>query len=342
MLENKSKFNELKDKMKEIFFQTNNTDMLFTNLENAKQVMISNGIDNKTANQICLIFECSNVKTYLSMDNITVIDANNCLNQVVSNTDLNKYTVKKLLSVIFYAFGFQAVSDEFDKSEIIQIKKSIKEFDLINPNQTDSKEILDRIDQYVEKGDTVELAHNAHVLENLVKNGDAYALYIKGKCLLKGIGTTADIKQAEIYLKRSSSKGFAKANSLLADIEYEKENYTLAYQYYTEIGTVALSEENQKRVIAILKNKKLNIRTFIGFLIVIVLIVIFNVLMATGSFCPSGCTHYPSGIISIIASIAILILMIFNMIFQKYDSPRLLVLLNAITTSVFAFFALVI
>lgn len=342
MSENKSKLNELKNKMRELFSQPNNEQIILSDSSNAKKVMIANGINNKIANQIGLIFECSNIKTYLKMEKMSVIEANNCLNEIVSSTDLNRRVAKELLSVVLFAFGFQSVSDELDKLLVVEIRKNAKEFDLISPSQQDSNEVLKLIEQYVDKKDTVSLGEKSHELEQFVKEGDAYALFIKGKCYLYGIGTTADANQARRLLERSASKGFAKANSLLGDLEFENRNYTKAYDYYTGIGAVALSSENQNKLLAILDNKKINLKMYVGSTIIFALTIIFDLLMATGHLCPSGCTHYPSGIISILLTVAVFVLIVLTGIFKKYDSPRLFLLCNSLITSVFTFIALVI
>lgn len=342
MSENKSKLNELKNKMRELFSQPNNENLMLSDTSNAKKVMIANGINNKIANQIGLIFECSNIKTYLKMEKMSVIEANNCLNEIVSSTDLNRRVAKELLSVVLFAFGFQSVSDELDKLHVVEIRKNAKEFDLISPSQQDSNEVLKLIEQYVDKKDTVSLGEKSHELEQFVKEGDAYALFIKGKCYLYGIGTTADANQARRLLERSASKGFAKANSLLGDLEFENRNYTKAYDYYTGIGAVALSSENQNKLLAILDNKKINLKMYVGSIIIFALTIIFDLLMATGHLCPSGCTHYPSGIISILLTVAVFVLIVLTGIFKKYDSPRLFLLCNSLITSVFTFIALVI
>lgn len=342
MSENKSKLNELKNKMRELFSQPNNENLMLSDTSNAKKVMIANGINNKIANQIGLIFECSNIKTYLKMEKMSVIEANNCLNEIVSSTDLNRRVAKELLSVVLFAFGFQSVSDELDKLHVVEIRKNAKEFDLISPSQQDNNEVLKLIEQYVDKKDTVSLGEKSHELEQFVKEGDAYALFIKGKCYLYGIGTTADANQARRLLERSASKGFAKANSLLGDLEFENRNYTKAYDYYTGIGAVALSSENQNKLLAILDNKKINLKMYVGSIIIFALTIIFDLLMATGHLCPSGCTHYPSGIISILLTIAVFGLIVLTGIFKKYDSPRLFLLCNSLITSVFTFIALVI
>ena len=342
MSENKSKLNELKNKMRELFSQPNNENLMLSDTSNAKKVMIANGINNKIANQIGLIFECSNIKTYLKMEKMSVIEANNCLNEIVSSTDLNRRVAKELLSVVLFAFGFQSVSDELDKLHVVEIRKNAKEFDLISPSQQDNNEVLKLIEQYVDKKDTVSLGEKSHELEQFVKEGDAYALFIKGKCYLYGIGTTADANQARRLLERSASKGFAKANSLLGDLEFENRNYTKAYDYYTGIGAVALSSENQNKLLAILDNKKINLKMYVCSIIIFALTIIFDLLMATGHLCPSGCTHYPSGIISILLTIAVFGLIVLTGIFKKYDSPRLFLLCNSLITSVFTFIALVI
>lgn len=315
---------------------------LIKNPVSMRTKLIESGIPSRDALMICYIFDCSYIDRYLKKEELSIVEVNNCLEQIVIYSNINRVEAKRILSIILYVYGFNAVVDEFDRIQVSQISKKVKDFDLIKPQFENSSHELEIIEMYVDKNDTVSLGEKSHELEQFVKEGDAYALFIKGKCYLYGIGTTADANQARCLLERSASKGFAEANSLLGDLEFENRNYTKAYDYYTGIGAVALSSENQNKLLAILDNKKINLKMYVGSIIIFALTIIFDLLMATGHFCPSGCTHYPSGIIFIFLTVAVFVLIVLTGIFKKYDSPRLFLLCNSLITSVFTFIALVI
>ncbi len=304
--------------------------------------LIESGIPYRDALMICYIFDCSYIDRYLKKEELSIVEVNNCLEQIVIHSCINRVEAKRILSIILCVYGFTAVAEEFDRIQVSQISKKIKDFDLIKPQFEDSNDELEIINGYVNNEDVANLKKSSHVLEQCVLEGNAYALYIKGKCYLYGIGTTVDKSQARKLLERSAQKGFSMANSLLGDLEYENENYTKAYNYYTGIGAVALSNEKQNRVLEIINNKKTNNKMYVGSIIIFVLTVLFNILMAMGYFCPSGCTHYPSGIISIIFTTVINVLIGIMGFLRKYDSPRKLLLCNVIIVSLFSFIALVI
>lgn len=320
-------------------FDKNN---LRDNPSSMRTKLIETGIPYRDALMICYIFDCSYIDRYLKKEELSIVEVNNCLEQIVIHSNINRVEAKRILSIILYIYGFNAVAEEFDKIQVSQISKKVKDFDLIKPQFEDNNHELEIIERCVDKEDVASLEKTAHVLEQCVMEGDAYALFIKGKCYLYGIGTIVDKSQARKLLERSAQKGFAMANSLLGDLEYESENYTKAYNYYTGIGAVALSNEKQNRVLAIINNKKTNKKMYVGSIIIFVLTILFNILMAKGYFCPSACTHYPSGIISIILTTVINVLIGVMGFLRKYDSPRKLLLYNVIIVSLFSFISLVI
>ena len=330
----------IKSQLKEIVSKDNG--LLFESPADVKKILVSNNIDKKTASQISMIFECSHVINYIKKDTLSLIDVNNCLNDIIDSTGLNAIVCKDLLSAILYAYGLQPITEEFDKSHITELKRTGQDLELINPVSKSYEAELEIIDQYVENQHTTGLNEKAHILEQALRDGDAYALYIKGKCYLNGVGTAKDPARAKELLSKSSAKGFAKANTLLGDIALKNYSYTEAYNYYTGLGAVALSPERQKNLSSILRNKKINRKMLVGSGIILALTILFNLLLMTGVFCASGCTHYPSGVISILLSLAVFAIIVFYYIHKRYDSPRWFLLLGNALTAIFTFIALVI
>ncbi len=311
------------------------------------------GIDSRVVNKLIYVIESGSLKNYLEKDKITLIEVNNIIIDVESKSGLKKSVVKEFLSIILYALGYQALSDELNSIQIVNTKSNMNtdsSFDT-NTYEDELKRIEKAVDNTIRYKDSSTeggsdnentIKYYSQILKKLVGQGNPEALYLTGKCYYYGIATEKNLNEAKKYFSKSADLGYSQASAFLGDIYFNDCKYTDAYNYYTDLGAVALSNERKNNLSAILNYKKRNIALLAGSVVFLILVFTFNVLMMTGVFCPSGCTHYPSGIISMILSVLVFVLIVLKSIFKKYDTPKLLLTLMTVLSCIFTFIALVI
>lgn len=332
---------------------SNHGENLIEDTNSLETALTESEIDNVTVNQIVYLIKSSHIENYIGKDRITLIDVNNIILDIEKNTGLKKSVVKEYLSIILYAFGYQALSDELNSIQLVNTKSDMNtdsSFDT-NTYEDDLKRIATAIDNTIRyKDPSVDggsnnentINHYNPILKKLTRQGNPEALYLTGKCYYYGIATEKNLNEAKKYFSKSADLGYSQASAFLGDICFNDCKYTDAYNYYTDLGAVALSNERKNNLSAILNYKKRNIALLVGVVAFLVFSFVFNILMMTGAFCPSGCTHYPSGVLSMILSVLIFVLIILKSIFKKYDTPKLLLTLMAVLSCIFTFIALVI
>ena len=121
---------------------------------------------------------------------------------------------------------------------------------------------LREVRQAVKSKDEARLATESVNFERMVQSGIPEAQYLKGLCYLDGIGTEKNPSKGFKHIMAAARAGHAEANAYMGDYYFNNEgfkDYTLAFEYYTQIGAIALSQERRENVKVILSAKKQNI-----------------------------------------------------------------------------------
>lgn len=294
--------------------------------------------------QILIMLKASNIPNYFPQQKtgISMIDINNIISCAVAETGLSRITVKNITSALLYGLSMPT-----DIETVVLPDEDYTLSDLAHTDFADAEQCLIRLESAIEDDDEEIVAEYAEKLEYLVKAGHPKALYIKGYCHCTGLGAVKDIDLAVKYLKASSAGGCAKAGALLGDFYFRGANehgkypyYTKAFEQYTAIGSIALNEQRQNRIIAILNQANTNLKTLVFSGILLVGIIIFNILLGNGTFSFDGDSHWALSVISIILNSAVFGFGVFSSIKFKYDTVKPIVPAMAAITMLFALWAI--
>lgn len=305
--------------------------------------------DENTISQFMYILKASNIKRYIEKGNLAFVEINNIIISTENATGIKREIVEECILAILEATGFNT---DIPKSRVIKSdnKNIISSFTPENYN-----EILNNIEvaifkiikfneesnlspeqEQIKKHQMQTITDNADVFERACKQNNARALYLRALCYKFGVASPKMEAPAEEFFIRAEQNGSVNAAKYLGDIEYNYEHYTDAYNHYTQIGAVALDRNSQQNLINILNHRNINKKVFILSIISYILFFVFDILFMKGVFCPIGCTHYPTGIISIILSTITFAILSYFAIKKKYDTPKysltIMTMLFCITT----------
>jgi len=297
--------------------------------------------DEKTLYQVLLVIKVSNFNRYIPQirTGISMVDINNIVSCTEKETGFSKKTIKAVLSSIFYGLSLPTALESVvlpaDKGEII------KDVALIEFEQYESK--LKEIDRAINERDNEKIVEYAADLELMAKAGHPEALYLKGLCYYCGIGTEENFHEAQRYLQTAAKGGSIRANALLGDLYFNERtlpDYDRAFKHYTVIGAVAFSPKRQKNVQIILQQKDTNV-VDVGLSVALwVVMLIFNIMLGSGTFSFDGASHWITAIISIVLSTAVLAFGVLDFLRTKYNSVKWIVPCMAVVTMLFAMIAL--
>ncbi len=305
--------------------------------------------DENTISQFMYILKASNIKRYIEKESLSFIEINNIIISTENATGIKRDIVEECILAILEAIGF---STDIPKSRAIKSdnKSAIGSFVPENYNvmldnieaaifkiiKLNEEKSLSPEQEQIKKHQTQTITYNANAFERACKQNNAKALYLRGLCYQFGVATPKMESLAKEFFIRAEQNGSIDAVKYLGDTEYYSENYTDAYNHYTQIGAVALDNNSQQRLINILNHRSTNKKVFALSIISYILFFVFDILLMKGTFCPSGCTHYPTGIISIVLSTITFALLSFFAVKNKYDTPKysltIMTILFCITT----------
>lgn len=280
-------------------------------------------VDTVLAMQLGLLLEAGNIKSYLTQvkTGITMIDVNNMVTCAEAQTGLSKKSVKYLLTVMLYGLSLP--------SEIATLRipdeSSYKQIDTALVNRDKYTAVLRDLRSAVNDKNEETVAENAAVLAEMVSAGIPEALYLKAVCYIEGIATEADHQKGFRYMQSAASAGVPEANAYLGDYYFEDDilcDYTTAFNYYTQIGAVAMSKERKQNLKVIVAAKRQNITQLILNGILLVLIYVFNVLVGKGGFSYNGAAHWGWAVTSMVLTTLIYGLQIAQLVFRRYNRTK--------------------
>lgn len=298
------------------------------------------GLGENTVYQLLLIIKTSNITRYIPQisTGISMIDVNNIISCAEENSGLSKRTVKELVSCILY--GLSLPTDIAKLSIPDEGTYKVKETYLLDFKEYEEE--LSILDAAVENMDAEAIAEHAETLEKLARAGHPDALYYKGMCYLKGISVSKNPALAKRYLIAATKSSCQKAEAALGDYYAEGDfpNYTLAFDHYTAVGSIALDKKRQENIKAIVQQKKANITTLVFSLIIFALTVVLNITVGSGAFSFDGSTNWVPAIFSIALNTLALGLGGYCLFKYRYNSIKWLIPAMAVITLFFTIIAL--
>lgn len=241
------------------------------------------GVPENMAYQICLMTTVTGFKELLENDERTQqADLDRFVSNAKKTTGFNRPTIMELTRAIAksleIAVDLSGVDFTTRKNDKIAytIPKSMYEAELRSA----------AVDfERVRQGNMAVDEFDISKLEPLVEAGIPKAKYYMGAlCRLCEVDGTQS-KYGVILLKQAAEDGDAEAAAELGDYYFEQEkrvSWSTAYQYYTELGALALNNRQKEAVTTILNFKKYNKK--ILFLSVLVLLaMVFSVVVAPGA-----------------------------------------------------------
>lgn len=307
---------------------------------------VSEGLKNKNISsniimQMILFLNASNISNYYTQteNGITMIDVNNIIICACEETGLTKKRIKYLLTAVLYALGMPTdiqFANIPSETGITEVSKCI-----VSP-ATYAEKLAD-IQKAIQSKDEKKISNLSTDLDAFVKAGIPEAMYLKGVCHMNGIGTETDMKVAYNYFAAAANMGHAEANAALGDYyaSEENRNYTKSYEYYTQLGAVALSDERKDNLKTIIANVEQNVKQLVLSGILLVILLIFNMRMGSGMFEASGQAHWVIAVISDIILCGIYGLSIFQFKTLKYDEIKWATTVMIIVFTITTFIALV-
>ncbi len=306
-----------------------------------EQKLKERNCNDKILHQIMLITNSSNFNRYIPQisTGISMIDVNNIVLSAQRECGLSKDTIKCVLTSILYGLSLPTALETItvisDDGTITQKDTAIVDYEmyaekyekLLNAYASESQDLF------------VELMPE---LERMVNAGFPNAIYLKGLCYYNGFTTEKNIELAIKYFKIAAKSGCVNAATTLGDCYFERSfpDYTKAYEYYTMLGASGLTNRSKHNLKVILEQKSTNFITMALTLALFVLILIFNVFMASGSLSADGSSHWVSAVFSIIFNIAVFGVSVYSFIQKKYNSIKWVVPCMVVITMLFALIAL--
>ncbi len=297
-------------------------------VDNVSRVLQEAQCDDVVRMQLCVFIREGNVTRYVTQKNpgVCSIECNNIVMSATERSGLDQRTVIALLNVILYALSMapeQRYSVKVSDGKLSSIWAVTAQKD-----ESTLRNIRIALDEYVNNGQSSNITKALDDLNTMADAGIPEALFLKGKCYYEGIGMPKDTKAAYPFLVAACRGGSAEANALLGDYNFEQpeisclhKSKTEAYERYTALGAVALSEKRQNNLKALIEEKSMN-QKFVAFnFLAFVVSIILNTLLAKGFFI-SGQRHVFWGVIAVIFSTATFGLSVFEFIKRPFDEQR--------------------
>ena len=295
-------------------------------VDNVSKALQEKNCDEIVRMQMCIFMREGNVARYITQNKLGVcsIEYNNIVMSATERSGLDQRTVIALLNVVLYALSKEPeqrysakVSDE-KLSGIWAITSKLDEQNLRN--------VRAALNEYVDNGHRNDIAHVLDDLNIMANAGIPEALYLKGKCYYEGIGMPKDTSAAYPYLAAACHGGSAEANAMLGDYYFERQDIsflfkTEAYERYTALGAVALSEKRQDNLKALIEERAMNKKFVVGNFLAFIIAMVLNVLLTKGVFL-GGQRHIFWGVVAIIFSMAVFGFSVFEFIKWPYDEQR--------------------
>ena len=310
--------------------------------DNITKELKSKKFPTNTVMQMTLFLKASNISNYYKQtkSGISMIDVNNIITCAYEETGLTKKKIKYLLTAVLYGLGLPTdIQTATLPSETGIVSENIS----ILSEET-YVEKFSEIQKAVQNKDDKKIHAISADFDMLVKAGIPEAIYLKGMCYINGIGTEENMETAYNYIASAANMGHAEANAVLGDYYYsskQNNNYTRAYEYYTHLGAVALSDERKDNLKTIMATVEQNIKQFILSGMLLVILLIFNSRLGTGIFDASGQSHWVMAIISDVLLCGIYGLSIYQFIKLKYNKTKWATIGLVIIFSITTFIALV-
>lgn len=331
---------QLGEALKE-FVTERGTDAL-RSVDDAASSLREKNIPESTVLQISLFLKASNISNYYEQakNGISMIDVNNIVTCACEETGLTKKSVKYLLTAVLYAIG---VSTDIH-TVVIPTEGDATEADKSILSEENYAEKLTAVQNAVKNKDEKQISALSADFNELVNAGIPEALYLKGMCCMNGIATEPNTETAYKYLAAASNAGHAEAAAVLGDYYYLSKtrcNYTKAYEYYTQLGAVALSDERKNNLKAITATEEQNVKQLALSGMLLIALIIFNAKIGAGFFDAAAKTHWALTVISDVLLCLIYGASIFRFTMLKYNKTKWVAVAMTAVFSAFAFIAFV-
>ncbi len=307
--------------------------------------LIHKKVNSIAVMQLSLLLEAGNIRNYLTQikSGITMVDVNNMITCAEEETGLSKTKLKLLLTAMLYGLSLPSAIEKVvipkQDGSLVRQDAAILPLDQYVNQLKEIKQAVQEKKEEILKNKSVEF-------ERLVNAGVPEALYLKGICYQDGIGTEADMKRALPYFISAAKAGHAEANAVMGDYyfeasEYGLDDYSKAFEYYTQIGAVALSEQRKQNLLVIIASKKQNITQLFLTGILLVVLFIFNQQLGSGQFSLDAKAHWFWAIVSDLLCAATYGLAIWSYSIANYNRTKWAAAAMFIISAICTFFALI-
>ena len=318
---------------------------ILKNTEAFSKALLEKNVDEVVVMQLSLLLEAGNIRNYLTQvkSGISMIDVNNMITCAEDETGLTKKKIKLLLTAVLYGLSLPSAIEN------VIIPQGNGEFGRADSAIISAEEYsasLEEVKQAIKNKNEGKLKELSTSFERLVKAGVPEAMYLKGMCYKEGIGTEVDVKHSLKYLMAAADAGHAEANAVMGDYyfdspTYDFTDYTKAFNYYTQIGAVALSDDRKDNLRAIMASNKQNIIQLILTGVLLAILFVFNQQLGMGTFSTDMKTHWGWAITSDVLSTVVYGLSIFVYTQAKYNKTKWAATTMFIITAITTFFALI-
>lgn len=254
---------------------------VLTNTDTVRKTLISENVDQKDIDTVVSIFNNSNINKFLILDKADSIVFNSIVIDIESHCYLSKENAQNFANIILYSFGYGIYLDE-NNAAILHKKHDRKRAEYYSryiPCNSFDHDLLTKIGGLIntdnEKG--LAAADVSTAFKQLCNAGNAEALYYKGLCYKKGLGTQKDTSKAMKYFELSSEYGNSSAAAELGDTYFDIDMNTVAYEEYTKIGAVSLSKDRRNNVKTLANNKVVVKKSFVFSMILYVISIIYMI-----------------------------------------------------------------
>lgn len=176
-----------------------------------------------------------------SMHNI-IVQSEKASSEFVQSLKSNKISFNRMLEEKSLSALDTAIEEEpaaetpTTESAIKILEKVDSAYSDLHPKKNRSSEILEELNMYAECG----ISEANYILSVLYRSG---------------IWVREDKNLAKQYVQKAADGGYPPAFALLGDIEYSRNNFDMAYEYYSKPGAIALDKERSERMNTLFKAK---------------------------------------------------------------------------------------
>lgn len=318
---------------------------VLTNIDVIRSTLISGSVSQKDIDTIVSIFNNSNIKKFLILDKMDAIVFNSIVVDIENHCYLSKKNAQNFANIILYSFGFGIFLDD-NKATVIQRinEKNHKEyFSRYIPCDSADRDMLTMIGGFVSSENESKLSNPeiTTAFEQLCDAENAEALYYKGLCYKKGLGTQKDISKAVNCFYRSASYGYSRAAAELGDVYFDLDMNTNAYEEYTRIGAVTLSRDRRKNVRTLTNNKVIVKKSFIFSTIVFVLSIIYMIILMSNQMFSAFKGYLVVCILGLVSCVINEVVSAIYYYKRPYDSISCFTIINSLIVSVITFFSVI-